>query len=167
MELIHIDICGTFTPTALGGYRYFITFIDYLSCYGHVELICEKLDSLVAFKEFKVKMELQKSKKVEVVRPDRGREFYGRYDETGWNSGPFTIYLCDCGIDVQYTMPRTPQKNGIVERRNHTLSDVVRSMLENSSLSDYLWGEAVKMTTYILNQVPSKDDPKTPFELWS
>ena len=64
-------------------------------------------------------------------------------------------------------MPRTPQKNGIVERRNHTLLDVVRSMLENSSLSDYLWGEAVKMTTYILNQVPSKDVPKTPFELWS
>ena len=71
----------------MGGYRYFITFIDYLSCYGHVELICEKLDSLVAFKEFKVKMELQKNKKVEVVRPNRGGEFYGRFDETGWNSG--------------------------------------------------------------------------------
>ena len=60
MELIHTDICGPFTPTVLGGYRYFITFTDDFSRYGHVELICEKSDSLVAFKEFKVKMELQK-----------------------------------------------------------------------------------------------------------
>ena len=64
-------------------------------------------------------------------------------------------------------MPRTPKHNGIVERRNHTLLDMMRSMLANSSLSDYLWGEALRMTTYILNQFPSKFVPKTPFELWS
>ena len=55
LELIHIDICGPFTLIALGGNRYFITFTDDLSHYGHVELIREKSDSLVAFKEFKVK----------------------------------------------------------------------------------------------------------------
>ena len=83
MLQIHTDICELLTSTALGGYRYFITFIDDFSCYGHVELIHEKSDSLVAFKEFKVKMELQKNKKLKVVRSDRGGEFYGRYDETG------------------------------------------------------------------------------------
>ena len=45
--------------------------------------------------------------------------------------------------------------------------DMVRSMLANSSLPDYLWGEALGTTTYILNQVPSKYVSKTPFELWS
>ena len=44
---------------------------------------------------------------------------------------------------------------------------MARSMLTNSSLSDYLWGEALRTAAYILNQVPSKYVPKTPFELWS
>ncbi|KAL6338147.1 hypothetical protein AAG906_012843 [Vitis piasezkii] len=52
-------------------------------------------------------------------------------------------------------------------RRNRTLLDMVRCMLSNSSLLEFLWGEALRTTTYILNQVPSKSVPKTPYELWS
>ena len=113
LVLIHTNICGPFTLTALNGYRYFITFTDDFFRYGHFELTREKSNSLVAFKEFKVKMELQKNKKLKSIRSDRGGESYGRYDETRWNSGPFTIYLCECGIDAQYTMSGTPQHNGI------------------------------------------------------
>ena len=40
--VIHTDICRSFTSLAMGGYKYFITFIDYYSRYGFVELICEK-----------------------------------------------------------------------------------------------------------------------------
>ena len=109
MELIHTDICGPFTLTTLSGYRYFITFTDDFSCCGHVELIREKSNSLVAFKEFKVKMELKRNKTLKVVKPIRDGEFYGRYDKTGWNPGPFVIYLLECGIDAQYTMHGTPQ----------------------------------------------------------
>ena len=58
LDLIHTDICGHLTPTALGGYKYFITFIDDFSRYGHVELIHEKFDSLNVFKAFKAKVEL-------------------------------------------------------------------------------------------------------------
>ena len=50
--------------------------------------------------------------------------------------------------------------------RNHKLLDMVRCMLVNSSLPKFLWDEALKTTTYILNQVPSKSIPKTPYELW-
>ena len=52
---VHTDICGPFTPLAIGGYKYFITFINDYSCYGFVELIREKFDSLEAFKVFKEK----------------------------------------------------------------------------------------------------------------
>ena len=76
-------------------------------------------------------------------------------------------YLQECGIDAQYRMSGTPQKNGIAKRRNRTLLDMVRCMLVSSSLSEFLWGEALKTATYILNQVPSKFVPKTPYELWS
>ena len=61
----------------------------------------------------------------------------------------------------------TPQQNGIAERRNCTLLDMVQCMLVDSSLPELLWGETLKIVAYILNQVPSKLVPKTPYELWS
>ena len=64
-------------------------------------------------------------------------------------------------------MPSTPQHNGIAERRNHTLLDMVRCMLINSSLPEFLWGEALKTVAYIWNQVSSKSIPKTSYEVWS
>ena len=54
----HRDICGHLTPTALEGYKYFITFIDDFSRYDHVKLIHEKFDSLNVFKAFNAKVEL-------------------------------------------------------------------------------------------------------------
>ena len=83
LQLIHTDICGPLTPTTFDGYKYFIIFTDDFSHYGHVELIREKSDSLVAFKEFKVKIELQKNKKLKAIRVDIGGKFYGRYDDIG------------------------------------------------------------------------------------
>ena len=58
LNLIHTDICDPLTPTALGGYKYFITFINDFSIYGYVELIHEKSDSLNVFKAFKANVEL-------------------------------------------------------------------------------------------------------------
>ena len=58
LGVIHTDICGSFTPPTIGGYKYFITFIDDYSRYGFVKLICEKSDFFEAFKAFKAKVEL-------------------------------------------------------------------------------------------------------------
>ena len=43
---------------------------------------------------------------------------------------------------------------------------MVKSMMSNSTLPEFLWGEALKTTVHILNRVPSKDVPKIPYELW-
>ena len=56
LEVILTDICGPFTPPAMGGHNYFITFINDYSHYGFVKFICEKSGSLEAFK---AKVELQ------------------------------------------------------------------------------------------------------------
>jgi len=56
--------------------------------------------------------------------------------------------------------------NGVAERRNRTLKDIVRSMICHSTLLESLWGEALKTATYILNRVPTKAATKTPYELW-
>ncbi|KAJ9536278.1 hypothetical protein OSB04_un000550 [Centaurea solstitialis] len=57
--------------------------------------------------------------------------------------------------------------NGVAERRNRTLKDMVRSMISHTSLPEPLWGEALKTAVYILNRVPSKAVAKTPYELWT
>jgi hypothetical protein len=63
-------------------------------------------------------------------------------------------------------MPDDPQQNGVAERRNRILMDMVRNMLSYSTLPISLWMEALKTTIYILNRVPSKSVPKTPYEMW-
>ncbi|RVW67678.1 Retrovirus-related Pol polyprotein from transposon TNT 1-94 [Vitis vinifera] len=67
----------------------------------------------------------------------------------------------------QYTMPGTSSQNGVAERRNRTLKDMVRSMISHSTLPESFWGEAIKTAVYILNRVPSKAVAKTPYELWT
>jgi hypothetical protein len=64
-------------------------------------------------------------------------------------------------------MPGEPQQNGVAERRNHTLMDMVRSMLSYSTLPIGLWMEALKPAIHILNRVPNKSVSKTPYELWT
>jgi hypothetical protein len=59
------------------------------------------------------------------------------------------------------------QQNGVAERRNRTLMDMVRSMLSYSMLPIILWMDALKPVVHILNRVPSKSVPKTPNKLWT
>jgi len=56
--------------------------------------------------------------------------------------------------------------NGVAERRNRILKDMIRSMICHSNLPESLWGEALKTVAYILNRVPTKAAAKTPYELW-
>ena len=80
--------------------------------------------------------------------------------------GPFATFLKEEDIIAQYTMPGTPQQNGVCERRNRTLMDMVRSMIINFDLPLSVGSEALKTVVYILNRVPSRVVPMTPFELW-
>ena len=103
---------------------------------------------------------------MKIVKFDRGGEYYGKYDETRQCPGPFAKFLESRGKCAKYTTPGTPQQNGVVERHNRTLMDMGRSMLNNSSLPKSLWMHALNTAVYLLNRVPSKVVPKTPFELW-
>ncbi|KAL6343358.1 hypothetical protein AAG906_022941 [Vitis piasezkii] len=89
-------------------------------------------------------------KVIKIMRSDRGGEYYGKHGDLGQQRD-----LCKS------------EQNGVVERRNHTLMEMKRSMTSRSNLPEYLWGETNKIATYIMNRVPSKFVPKTPFELWT
>nr|GEV26687.1 hypothetical protein [Tanacetum cinerariifolium] len=62
--------------------------------------------------------------------------------------------------------PYTPQHNGVTERRNRSLLDMVRSMMNLTTLSLSFLDYALESTTRILNMVPTKKVDKTPYELW-
>ena len=82
-------------------------------------------------------------------------------------SGEFTDYLKENEILAQYTPPGTPQHNGVSERRNRTLLDMVRSMLSFTDLPYFLWGYALLTSAHLLNKIPSKAVPTTPYEIWT
>ncbi|GKA64215.1 putative zinc finger, CCHC-type containing protein [Tanacetum coccineum] len=115
----------------------------------------------------KAEVENQLDRKIKVVRSDSGGEYYGRHTDVGQAPRSFFDFCKDHGIINQYTMSGTPQQNGVAERRNRTLMDMVRSMLANSNLPEFLWTEALKTAVHILNRVPSKSVPKTPYEIWT
>lgn len=168
LELIHTDIIGPFHLVTRNGHSYFITFIDDYSRYGYIFLIKEKTQAIDMFKSFKTEVELQLNKRIKSVRSDRGGEYYGRYDGSGEQCpGPFAKYLEKNRIVPQYTMPGSPSMNGVAERRNRTLMDMVRSMMSQTTLPLFLWGEALKTVAYILNRVPTKATIRTPYELWT
>ena len=81
--------------------------------------------------------------------------------------GDFRDYLTQNGIVSQLTAPGTPQQNGVAERRNRTLLEMVRSMMSYSTLPVSFWGYALNTAMHLLNLVPSKSVPKTPVELWN
>lgn len=86
--------------------------------------------------------------------------------EVGQCSGPFAKFLKKCGIRAQYTMSGIPQQNGACERRNRTLMDLVKGMM-NTSLPKSLQAYGLQTAMYLLNKVPNKVVPETSFELWT
>nr|GEV15250.1 hypothetical protein [Tanacetum cinerariifolium] len=70
------------------------------------------------------------------------------------------------GIKREFSVARTPQQNGIVERKNKTLIEAARTMLADSLLPIPFWSEAVNTACYVQNRVlVTKPHNKTPFEL--
>ena len=116
MKLVHSDVCGPMSQTAYSWFLYFVTFTDDVSRYGYVYLKKHKSDTFEKFKEFRNEVEKQTGQSIKCLRSDRCGEYM---------RGEFTDYLKENGILTQYTPPGTPQHNGVSERRNRTLLDMV------------------------------------------
>ena len=132
----------------------------------YLYLLHSKDEALYAFKVFKDEVEKQCEKQIKIVRSDKGGKCYGRYTESGQTLGPFAKFLQEHEIVAQYIMHSSPYFNGVAERRNQTLMDMVKSMSSNTKLPQFLWIEALTTIVYILNRVLTKVVSKTPFELF-
>jgi hypothetical protein len=144
LEIVHTNICGPFSIKSVDGFDSFITFTDDFSHYGYIYPIKERSEALDKFNIFKVEVENQHDIKIKVVRSDRGVEYYGRHTPYGQVLGPFARFLQENGIVAQYSILGDAQQNGVAGRRNHTLMNIVRSMLSYSTLPISLWMEALK-----------------------
>jgi transposase InsO family protein len=116
-------------------------------------------EAFSAFKEWKTMVENQTEKKVKKLRTDNGMEFC---------SHEFKSYCKSKGIVRHYTVPYTPQQNGVAERMNRTIIYKACCMLSNSGLNQRFWAEAASTACYLINRSPSiATDKKTPIEVWS
>ena len=89
-------------------------------------------------KIYKAEVENQQNRMIKAVRSDRDGEYYGIYDGSSRCSEFFANFLEECGIVAQYTMLGTPHQNGVAERRNRILEDMVRSRIAHITLSESL-----------------------------
>nr|GEV41301.1 retrotransposon protein, putative, Ty1-copia subclass [Tanacetum cinerariifolium] len=133
LGLIHTDVCGPFKIMSRQGVSYFVTFTDEFSRYSYVYLLKYKHEVFETFKVFQKEVENEIRKTIKTLRSDYG----GKY-----MSQEFLDHLKDHGIIAHRTPPYTPQHNGVSERRNRTLLDMVRSMMSQTTLPKSFWDYA-------------------------
>jgi hypothetical protein len=158
LQLVHMDLCGPSRQEGTGKENYFMLIIDDYSRLTWVAFLKEKAEAFEKFKIFKALTETQTGKRLKAVRSDRGGEFMSR---------DFKEFCDEHGIKREYTIPRTPQQNGVVERKNRTVQEMARSMMNEKNIGQTYWVEAIHTIVHVLNKAhlrPQSD--KTPYELW-
>nr|GEU40480.1 zinc finger, CCHC-type [Tanacetum cinerariifolium] len=130
LELIHSDLCDFHATSSLGK-KYVITFIDDASRFCYVYLLHAKDEALDKFRIFKREVELLQNDLIKTLCTDRGGEYYD------------FVFFQSVGTIHETTAPYTPQQNGVAERKNRALKEMVNSMLSYSGLSEGFWREAI------------------------
>ena len=146
LEIVHSDICRPTTPCSNGGKRYILTFIDDFSCKSWVYFLQEKSEAYLAFKSYKALVEKEVSSPIKIIHTDRGGEY---------NSHEFASFYETHGIKRQLTTAYTPQHNGVCERKNRTILNMVQSLLIRSCIPKSFWPEVVNWSIYILHRSPT------------
>jgi len=103
-----------------------------------------KSDAFSTFKKLARGLQNTRNNTIGSIRSDHGGEFqnekFNKFCEKTW-------------ILHNFFAPRTPQLNGVVERKNRSLEELARTMLSESSLPKYFWADAVSTSCYVTNRV--------------
>ncbi|KAH9681167.1 hypothetical protein KPL71_026862 [Citrus sinensis] len=112
-----------------------------------------------AFKKYKAAVEKESGYHIKAMRSDRGGEF---------TSNEFIEFFEANGIRRPLTVPRSPQQNGVEERKNRTILNMARSMLKSKRLPKKFWAETVACAVYLSNRSRTISVwGKTPQQAWS
>ena len=123
-----------------------------------INFLKKKYEAFECFKIYKELVENETGLKIKCLRLDNGREFISKL---------FQQYCDENGIKRQFSIARTPQQNGVAERKNRTVQEMGRTMLKDSKLDENLWVQAIDMEFFIINQNFLRNNcNKTLYELW-
>ncbi|GJR26941.1 retrovirus-related pol polyprotein from transposon TNT 1-94 [Tanacetum coccineum] len=157
LHTLHMDLCGPLRVQSINGKKYILVIVDDYSRFTWVKFLRSKDETPAFVINLLKQLQVGLNKTVRFVRTDNGTEFVNK---------DLTDYYESVGITHEKTVPRTPQQNGVVERRNRTLVEAARTMLIFSKAPLFLWAEAVATACYTQNRslIHTLHD-KTPYEL--
>ena len=167
LDLVHTDVCGPFPVASLGNSLYFVSFVDDRSRYAWIYPIQAKSDVFETFKTWLAMVEnsaskrlkvLQWSKRLKTLQSDNGGEYL---------SNAMIRFLEERGIQHRLTTPHNPHQNGVAERMNRTLCELVRTMLNHKKLPKEFWAEALNVAVHVRNRVTTRGlgSHTTPYEV--
>ncbi|KAI3697709.1 hypothetical protein L6452_30806 [Arctium lappa] len=157
LELLHMDLCGPMRTQSINGKRYVLVIVDDYSRYTWVKFLRSKDETPEVIISFLRTTQVNLQKPVKLLRTDNDTKFKNKTVED---------YLESVRITHQFSTARTPEQNGVVERRNRTLVEAARTMLSQSDLPLFLWAEAVSTACYTHNQsIIHHRFSKTPYAL--
>ncbi|KAG7552201.1 GAG-pre-integrase domain [Arabidopsis thaliana x Arabidopsis arenosa] len=158
LYLIHMDLMGPMQTESIAGKRYVFVLVDHFSRFTWVRFIREKSETANSFRILALQLKNEKKMGIKQIRSDRGGEFL---------SEAFNSFCESQGIVHQYSAPRTPQSNGVVERKNRTLQEMARAMIHGNGVPEKFWAEAISTACYVINRVYVRIGAnKTPYEIW-
>ena len=136
------DVWGPAKVKFIGGWHYYISFIDNAKRYDTVLFLVKKSDSTEWIKGHVAKLKQKFGKAPKFMRVDNGAELVNA-DVKKFAEGE--------GITIETTAPYSPSQNGIAEWFNRTLLELVCAMLIAKDLPPFLWDEAASHATYLRN----------------
>lgn len=143
LHMLHMDLCGPMRVESINGKKYILVIVDDYSRYTWVKFLRSKDEAPGTIITFLKHIQVLLQAPVRIVRTDNGTEFTNQELRT---------YFEDVGITHQTSVVRTPQQNGVVERRNRTLVEAARTMLIYSSAPLFLWADAIATACFTQNR---------------
>ncbi|GJW24993.1 retrovirus-related pol polyprotein from transposon TNT 1-94 [Tanacetum coccineum] len=134
LHTLHMDLCGPMRVQSIKGKKYILVIVDDYSRFTWVKFLRSKDETPEFVTNFLKQIQVGLNKTVRFIRTDNGTEFVNQV---------MSEYYEGVGIFHQKSVPRTPQQNGVVERRNRTLVEAARTMMIFSKAPMFLWAEAV------------------------
>jgi transposase InsO family protein len=157
LELIHMDLFGPVAYLSLRGNKYELVIVDDYSRFTWVFFLYDKCQVQEKVKIFIRRAQKESSLLIKKVRSDNRTEFRNTQVEE---------FLDQEGIKHEFSTPYTPQQNGAVERKNRTLIDMARIMLDEYKTSDLFWCKAINIACHVINRLYlHKKLKKTSYEL--
>ncbi|GJR93229.1 retrovirus-related pol polyprotein from transposon TNT 1-94 [Tanacetum coccineum] len=148
LNTLHMDLCGPMRVQTINGKKYILVIVDDYSRFTWVKFLRSKDETPEVVIKFLKQIQVGLNKTVRNICTDNGTEFVNKY---------LTDYYERVGIFHQKTVLRTPQQNGVVERRNRTLVEAARTMLIFSKALMFLWAEAMATVVFSALCYPTND----------